>query len=119
MISFAATTFLKVGILVKKVGILEETSFGVKNSTVTARSSSPRAKVDSERRSRRQHRILRSSVRYERAITGDRPAGAPRTNVNGERRAYADVTSALTKVGTADEIFQPESRLSRRIEVQA
>jgi hypothetical protein len=70
--------FRKVGILVEKVGISEETLFGVKNSTVTAGSSSPRAKVDSERRSRRQHRIEGTSVGYERAFTGDRPASALR-----------------------------------------
>ena len=45
-------------------------NFGLfdKNSSVTARSSSPRAKVDSERRSRRQHRIEGTSVRYERLL---------------------------------------------------
>ena len=61
--------FRKVGILVEKVGILVETSFGAKNSTVTTRSSSPALKTDSERRSRRQHRIEGTSVRDERVFT--------------------------------------------------
>ena len=92
--------FRKVGILVEKVGILEETSFGVKNSTVTARSSSPRAKVDSERRSRRQHRIEGTSVRYERAITGDRPKSNAATSKE-LRRASPDRTNEVQRRGGA------------------
>ena len=71
--------------------------FGVKNSSVTAGSSSSRSKVDSERRSRRQDRIEITTVRYERAFTGDRPyvrasarASALRTDVtvDGPSRAF-------------------------------
>ena len=77
----------KVGILVEKVGILVETSFGVKNSTVTAGLSSPRSKVDSERRSRRQDRFVRSSVKYERVAL--RGTATRRSGVGDRERAYA------------------------------
>ena len=117
--------FRKVGILVEKVGILEGTSFGVKNSTVTAGSSSPRAKVDSERRSRRQHRIEGTSVRYERAFTGAVPMNVWAT-VNGPTRSTSLLAGPdRTFLGRNDEhvravascllsstrTFQPESRL--------
>ena len=74
--------------------------FDVKNSTVTACSSSPLAKVDSERRSRRQHRIEGTSVRYERAITGDRPKSNAATSKE-LRRASPDRTNEVHRRGEA------------------